>query len=80
MVPLFLLPLSAPLVHTLGGIESWLWYPLPTHGSLLLLQAAFEPRPAAEIAYAIAILVVAIALALRWSLRSFEHHVRLQGG
>lgn len=80
VVPVFLMPLTAPLVQTVGGIESWLWYPIPTHGSLLLLQAAFEPRPAAEIAYAIAILVVGIVLAERWSLSSFEHHVRLQGG
>lgn len=70
--PVFLLPLSAPLVHTIGGIESWLWYPLPNARLAAAASGRVRARPAAQIAYTIAILVVAIALVLRSSLRSFR--------
>ncbi len=80
IVPLFLMPLTLPLLQTIGAVASPLLYALPTQGSLLLLQAAFEPRPAAEVAYGIAILVAAVALALRWAIGSFDRHVRARGG
>lgn len=80
IVPLFLLPLTLPLVQTIGKLESPLLYALPTQGSLLLLRAAFEPRPAAEIAYGVAILTAAVALALHWAISSFDRHGRTQGG
>ena len=80
IVPLFLVPLTLPLVQTIGNVESPLLYALPTHGSLLLLQAAFEPRPAGKIAYGVAILTAAITLAQRCAVSSFDRHVRTQGG
>ena len=80
IVPLFLLPLTVPLLPALGLLDSPVFYAIPTHGSLLLLDAAVTSRPLWEIAYGVGVLVLATALALRWALSSFDRRVRRVGG
>ncbi len=80
LIPPFLLPLSAPLLHFLGIVESPVFYLIPTQASFVLLRAAFEARPAWELVYGFGFLVVSNVAAFRWALRSFESRVRQAGG
>jgi fluoroquinolone transport system permease protein len=80
IVPLFLLPLTLPLLPVLGLVESPAFSLIPTTGSVVLLDAAVADRPLWEIGYGVGVLLVAIALAHRWALASFEQRVRRTGG
>lgn len=80
VVPVFLLPLTLPLLPALGLLESPLFYVIPTTGSLVLLDAAVADRGLWEIVYGLGVLLVAIVLAQRWALVSFEQRVRRTGG
>jgi fluoroquinolone transport system permease protein len=76
IVPQFLLPLTLPLLNYSGLVESWLFYLIPTQGTLVLFERAFTPRPAWEWFYAVGYLGLAAWAAYRWALRSFETYVR----
>lgn len=80
VVPVFLLPLTLPLLPVLEILESPLFYVIPTTGSLVLLDAAVADRAVWEIVYGLGFLLVAIAVAQRWALTSFEQRVRRTGG
>ena len=78
IVPLYLVPATAPLV-ALAGIDHPVLYLFPTYGTVLLLEAAFQPLPAWQLGYAVAILAVTVAGAYVWARRTFERHVRQPG-
>lgn len=80
LVPLFLVPLNLPFLGFLGVVESPLLYLLPTQASLVLLESAFAARPAWELVYAVVLLAVSCAVALRLALRAFALRVRGSAG
>ena len=72
---LYLTPFSLPLLPYFGIVEHSLFYLIPTHGSLLLLSAAFEPVPAWQLVYAVSYLVVWCVAAFVAARRAFDRHV-----
>lgn len=79
IVPLFLAPINLPLLAFLGIAESPLFYLLPTQASVVLFRAAFEARPAWEIAYALVYLPLSVFGAFLWARRAFERSLRAGG-
>ena len=67
--------LGAPVVGVLGIYETPLFYLLPAKPSLVLLEAAIEPTPAWELAYAVGYLLVGTGGAYLAAHRAFERHV-----
>lgn len=80
LIPAFLAPAMVPILDTVGLLRSPLFYLLPTQGSLLLMEAAFAPRPAWQVCYAVAMLAAVVPLAFRWALREFDGGFRRLGG
>lgn len=64
---LYLSIFFVPLMHSLGFFSSPVLYLFPSLGSLLLLGAPWQGISGGQIIYSVAILVVATALAYRWS-------------
>ena len=71
----YLMPFSLPFLPYFGVLEHPLFYLLPTHGSLLLLSAGFEPVPTWQLAYAVAYLAVWCIAAFVAARRAFDHHI-----
>ncbi|MCU4800553.1 ABC transporter permease [Halobacteria archaeon HArc-gm2] len=67
--------LGAPVLGLLGIVETPLFYLLPAQPSLVLIEAGLAPAPTWELAYAVAYLLVAIAVAFVVARRAFERHV-----
>jgi fluoroquinolone transport system permease protein len=77
---LYLLPLSVPLLPFFGVWEHPLFYVFPTHGSLLMLRAAFEPIAAWQVAYALSYQLLWV-VALAWlAYRAFNRHIVARKG
>lgn len=76
MVPAMLTPLTLPLLSFFGITRAFALYLIPSQASLILFQAAFEPRPTWEILYAVGFLFLALIAAFVWARRSFEGRVR----
>lgn len=76
VVPVFLVPLYIPLLGVADIGWSVIYHVIPTHASLVLIQRAFEDRPAWELVYAVLFLVASIAAAYVWATRSFDANVR----
>ena len=77
---LILVPLGLPLVDFLGIWHSPLFYLIPTHGSLLLLRAAFAPISAGQIVYAIAYQLLWIGLLVWLAQKAFDRYIVRRGG
>lgn len=80
VVPVFLLPLISPLLGYTGIVESRLFYLVPTQATLVLFERSFQDRPWWEWIYAVAYLIVCIAVAFRWARRSFEAYIEGAAG
>jgi fluoroquinolone transport system permease protein len=80
IVPAFLGPLNLPFLGLLGLWDSPIFYLIPTQASLILFQAAFEPRPVWELAYAVGFLTASVAGAFLWARHAFETRLRAAGG
>jgi fluoroquinolone transport system permease protein len=78
IVPGYLVPATLPLL-ALAGIDSPLFYLFPTYGTILLLEATFDPVPIWQLVYAVAVLTAAVVGAYIWALRVFDRHVRQPG-
>lgn len=78
-VPLFLIPTALPFLNFVGVTNSRVLYLIPSQASLILFQAAFERRPAWEIAYAVGYLLVWLLAAFFWARRSFDRYIRTPG-
>lgn len=72
---LYSLPLAVPLLGYFGIGPTVLYYVIPTHGSLILLEAAHRSMPAGQSFYAVAVLVAGTIAAYAWAHRSFERRV-----
>jgi fluoroquinolone transport system permease protein len=70
-----LAPSQLPLLDYFGIWQHWLLYLVPTQPAMLLIEAAFKPVPAWEIAYSLIYLVIATAVVTWWAIRSFESFV-----
>lgn len=71
---LLYLPLNLPLIHYFGWWEHPLFYLIPTHGSLILLRAAFDPVPLWQLGYAIAYQVLWMGVLVwvaRWAFNRY---------
>jgi fluoroquinolone transport system permease protein len=79
IVPFFFTPLILPLLGFAGVADTAAFYVIPSQASLILFQAAFEPRPAWEIAYAVSFLLASLAAAFAWARRAFETSIRSPG-
>lgn len=79
IVPLFLAPINLPLLELLGVAGHPVFYLFPTRASLVLFQAAFEPRPGWEIAYAAIFLPVSVGAAFLWARHAFERSLQTAG-
>lgn len=73
----YMLPFAIPVAARLAGLRSPLLHLIPSHGSLVLVSAAFEPAPpaAGDAAAAAASLLVWLALGWLWASRWFRRHV-----
>jgi fluoroquinolone transport system permease protein len=72
---LLVLVLQLPVLDVLGVFPSPLFLLLPTHASLLLLQAAFHPVPAWKLGYAVLYAGLATALLFRLALGTFRRFI-----
>jgi len=72
---LWTFPIGLPLLNTFGLVESYIWYLIPTQGSLLLLEATTGSVMFWQLAYALVYLCIATFLAYKWAERSFERKI-----
>jgi fluoroquinolone transport system permease protein len=78
IIPLFLAPLSLPLLHFFG-VSDWAgFYLIPTQASLLLFQAAFGPVAPWQVVYAVLYLPLACLVAYRFARQAYV--TRIIGG
>ena len=75
LIPLFLLPTVLPLLDFYGIFESWIFYLIPTQGSLLLFRAAFEGASTFDIIYSICVLGISITVAYKIAERHFLNYL-----
>lgn len=72
---LYITPLSLPLLEHFGIVSSPVFYLFPTQASLVLIGAAFTQTPMWEVTYAVAYLVVGLAVAYVLARRAFDRHI-----
>ncbi len=75
IIPLFLLPTILPLLDFFGIYESWIFYLIPTQGSLLLFRAVFEGASLFDIVYSICVLGISIIIAYKIAARHFLNYL-----
>lgn len=73
-----MLPLQLPVLYFSGISESWVWLISPASAPTMLIWGAWNPLEPWQLLYAIVYSAVLIALAYRWALHAFTHHVILQ--
>lgn len=85
-VPSFLIP-GAVVIGTVFQLPAfwvlevgppWLWYLVPTHGTVLMMVGAFRPLATWQWIYATLVSLAALAAAGEWARRRFARHVALQ--
>ena len=72
--------LSLPLLDYFGLWEGWLVYLHPVQAPLVLLEAAFRPVPAWEVAYGLLYGTLWVAPMAAWGLRTFGRFVVAREG
>jgi fluoroquinolone transport system permease protein len=75
VVPLFLAPAMLPLINLFGITNSYLLYLIPTQGSLLLFDAAFNQVLPWKILYSLVYLTLAVLVSYKIAERSFLKHI-----
>ncbi len=78
VIPLFMVPFSLPMLNFLGITTTWLWFLIPTQGSLILFSAAIKNNSTVslpEIIYAFFILIVFTWLAFRVALKNWHRAI-----
>ncbi len=68
-----ILPMVLPFLNFFGFTDTYLWYLLPSQGSLLLLDAAFGPVAGWKLAYALLYLLAWNAGAFLLAVRILKH-------
>jgi len=78
---LFMTLFNVPLLSYFGLFDSWLWYILPTHASLLLLKASWMEIASGDLIYAYAYMTVTvIALYFLAKFAFYRNIIVKQGG
>ncbi len=75
VIPLFLAPLSLPLLSLFGVTTSKWLYIIPTHASLILFRGAFEDISPADSVYAFLYLAISVVAAFFISRRMFVKYI-----
>ena len=75
LIPLFLLPTVLPLIDFYDIYKSWIFYLIPTQGSLLLFRAAFEGGTPFDIIYSFGMLGISIYISYKLAEKHFLNYL-----
>ncbi|MEX1020815.1 MAG: hypothetical protein WDZ49_14225 [Litorilinea sp.] len=76
----YLIPSQLPLLYYFGIWDHWLIYLVPTQPAMMLIEGAFHPLAAWQIAYSVIYLLAASAGVTWWAIRVYDRFVvRAQG-
>ncbi len=75
IIPLFMFPAVFPLADFYGIFHSLLVYLIPTRGSLILFEAAFEKGSMGNIIYGFGILLLSVAISYMYARKHFIRYV-----
>jgi fluoroquinolone transport system permease protein len=75
IIPFFLTPAAIPLVSYLNLSDSFLFYLIPTQGSLLLFKASFETVKTWQLIYSILYLILSVFISFLFAKRAFRKQI-----
>ncbi|MTI96974.1 MAG: ABC transporter permease [Firmicutes bacterium] len=80
MSPLYIVGFNLPILHYLGLVDSFLFYLLPTTGSLLLIDGSLTGLSVWQVVYSLTVLVVWVLGAWYLARKVLERYIIRGGG